>query len=111
VRLSSLFSKEQRNLFAMHAPDGIELDDLSVLGPVLVLKLKYTPEGGCAPADRRALELSRWQPDHRAVDEVRALGGLPGRRRYPRVLMERGIPPDGKQETKTRTALEFPPAR
>src|SRR5919108_739272 len=49
ARLSRLFSKEQREFFATHAPDGIELDDLSVLGPVMVLKLKYTPEGAARP--------------------------------------------------------------
>jgi len=92
--------------FAMHAPDGIELDDLSVLGPVLVLKLKVHARGLRASADRRALELPTRQPDHRAVDEVRALGGLPGRRRDPRVP-DGAEHLDGKQETKTRTALEF----
>ncbi len=43
--LSKLFSKEQRAFYAEHAPKGIELDDLSVLGPVHVLKLKHAPEG------------------------------------------------------------------
>src|SRR4051794_37541915 len=40
-----LFSKEQRRFFAAHAPDGVELDDLVLLGPILVLKLKGTPTG------------------------------------------------------------------
>ncbi len=40
-----LFSKEQRELFSAHAPDGLELDDLSILGPIAVLKLKFAPEG------------------------------------------------------------------
>ena len=39
-----LFSKEQRRFFAEHAPDGVGLDDLSVLGPIFVLKLRFTPE-------------------------------------------------------------------
>src|SRR5207302_5553213 len=42
--LRKLFSKEQRAFFAEHAPDGIEIDDLKVLGPIFVLKLKYSPE-------------------------------------------------------------------
>ena len=29
-----LFSKEQRSLYAAHAPEGLELDDLSILGPI-----------------------------------------------------------------------------
>src|SRR3954468_19715204 len=39
-----LFSKEQRELFAAHAPDGLALDDLTVLGPIFVLKLRFSPE-------------------------------------------------------------------
>src|SRR3954447_17252689 len=39
-----LFSKRQRAFFADHAPEGIELDDLTPLGPVNVLKLKFKPE-------------------------------------------------------------------
>jgi hypothetical protein len=107
ARISRLFSKEQREFFAMHAPDGIGLDDLSVLGPVLVLKLKYTPEGAARPLTvelwnyphgSRILELStKAAPAEafQAAAEGRAL------------LTERGISLDGKQETKTRTALEF----
>ena len=38
--LRKLYSSGQRELFAEYAPDGIELDDLSILGPVVVLKLK-----------------------------------------------------------------------
>ncbi len=41
--LRKLFSKEQRGFFAANAPEGIELDELSVLGPIFVLKLKWSP--------------------------------------------------------------------
>ena len=41
--LRKLFSKEQREFFAANAPEGIELDDLSVMGPIFVLKLKWSP--------------------------------------------------------------------
>lgn len=44
--LRKLFSKEQRQLFAAHAPQGIGLDDLTTLGPIFVLKLRFTPPGG-----------------------------------------------------------------
>ena len=44
-RISTLFSKEQRALYAEHAPSGIQLDDLSILGPIFVLKDKFTLEG------------------------------------------------------------------
>jgi hypothetical protein len=107
ARISRLFSKEQREFFATHAPDGIELDDLSVLGPVMVLKLKYTPEGAVRPLTvelwtypdgGRILELStKAAPSEafQAVAETRAF------------LIDRGVPLDGEQQTKTRTALEF----
>jgi hypothetical protein len=43
-RISKLFSGGQRDFFATHAPAGLELDDLSILGPLNVLKLKFVPE-------------------------------------------------------------------
>src|SRR5690349_10524276 len=43
--LSSLLSKVQRSFLADHAGEDIALDDLRVLGPILVLKLKFEPEG------------------------------------------------------------------
>ena len=41
-----LFSKEQRAFYEEHAPAGIALDDLAVLGPIFVLKLKSTGQRG-----------------------------------------------------------------
>ena len=40
-----LFSKEQRALYAAHAPDGLELETSRFSGPIFVLKLKLVPEG------------------------------------------------------------------
>ena len=34
--LRKLYTKEQRALYRAHAPEGIELDDLAVLGPIFV---------------------------------------------------------------------------
>ena len=42
--LRKLFSKEQRALYAAHAPEGIGLDDLTLLGPIFVLKLRLDPK-------------------------------------------------------------------
>ena len=42
--IRKLFSKEQRAFYAAHAPEGLELDDLSVLGPIFVLKVTTYPE-------------------------------------------------------------------
>ena len=43
--IRTLFSKPQRAFFAEHAPDGIALDDLAVLGPITTMKLKFQPTG------------------------------------------------------------------
>jgi hypothetical protein len=104
--LRRLFSKEQRAFYREHAPDGIALDDLSVLGPIFVLKLKGTPPGADRKfavelwmyPDGRILELStRCLPDEavRVAAESRMF------------LLERGIDLLGDQQTKTRTALEY----
>jgi hypothetical protein len=102
-----LFSKEQRAFFAAHAPEGIELDDLSVLGPIFVLKVKYSPkdfdhrmvaELWMYPDDSRILELSTKCAPTEAFQvsaEARAY------------LTEQGVALSGEQHTKTRTALEF----
>jgi hypothetical protein len=105
--IRKLFSKEQRAFYAEHAPAGIELDDLTVLGPIFVLKLKWTPEGFARrlvaemwlyPDGRRILELStKCAPKeafHAAVETRAYLG-------------KRGVSLAGEQQTKTRTALEF----
>jgi hypothetical protein len=105
--IRKLFSKQQRAFFAQHAPDGMELDDLSILGPINVLKLKFSPEGlsrrlavelWSYPNGSRILELSTKCSPGEAFDaaaEARAY------------LSERGVNLDGKQETKTRTALAY----
>jgi hypothetical protein len=105
--LRKLFSKEQRAFYAEHAPEGIDLDDLSLLGPIFVCKIKGTP-GGLArkmvvelwlyPDGTRILELStKCAPSEafQVAAETRAF------------LSERGIEVGGNQTTKTRKALEF----
>jgi hypothetical protein len=104
--LRKLFSKEQRAFFAEYA-DGIELDNLSVLGPILVLKLKFTPEElqrrlvaelWLYPDNSRILELStKCAPAESflAATETRVF------------LTKQGVDLSGEQETKTRKALEF----
>ena len=39
-----LFTKEQRAFYDRHAPEGIAIEDLELLGPIFVLKLKFNPE-------------------------------------------------------------------
>jgi hypothetical protein len=109
--LDALLSKPQRAFLAEHAPAGVELDELSVLGPILVLKLKFEPESferrlvaelWMYPDGSRVLELStKCAPTEafQAAAEARAF------------LSRRGIDLDGEQETKTAKALEFFAAR
>jgi hypothetical protein len=105
--LRKLFSKEQRAFYAAHAPEGLSIDDLSVLGPILVLKLKIPPTGFS-----RKLVVEMWTyPDGSRVVEL-STKCLPGEglqtaveaRQY---LESLGIPVGGEQQTKTKTALEF----
>jgi len=105
--LRKLFSKQQRAFFSEHAPKGIELDDLAVLGPVNVLKIKYAPDDyrgklvaelWLYPDGSRILELSTKCPPAEAFDTAaRARAYLSGR----------GVNLSGEQQTKTKTALEF----
>ncbi|HSF62722.1 MAG TPA: hypothetical protein VLA69_13575 [Gaiellaceae bacterium] len=102
-----LFSKDQRAFFHDHAPAGIGLDDLSILGPIFVLKLKYTPKGlgrrlvaelWLYPDDTRILELSTKCTPEEAFDVAARARAFLG---------ERGVSLAGDQQTKTRAALEF----
>jgi hypothetical protein len=105
--LRKLFSKQQRAMFTELAPAGIELDDLSVLGPIFVLKLKRFPkdfshklvaEVWLYPDGKRILELStKCRPD-RIFDVAMEARSF---------LSSRGIDLSGEQQTKTKTALEF----
>jgi hypothetical protein len=105
--LRKLFSKEQRVLFDAHAPRGVALDDLTVLGPIFVLKLRFVPLG----LERR-LVAEMWNyPDGSRILELstrcsttEAFEVAAQTRAY---LVERGVDLTGEQETKTRKALEY----
>jgi hypothetical protein len=105
--IRKLFSKQQRAFYEAHAPDGLELDALSVLGPIFVLKLNLRVEGfgrklvaemWLYPDGSRILELSTKCPPaemQRVAVDARLL------------LHDRGVDATGEQQTKTRTALEY----
>ena len=102
-----LFSKEQRAFFAAHAPESLSLDDLTVLGPIYVLKLRYKPadlgrklvaEMWFYPDGSRVLELStrcRTTEAFEVAAETRAY------------LADPGVDVSGEQQMKTRKALEI----
>ena len=105
--IKSLFSKDQRAFYRQHAPAGLDLNDLVVLGPITLLKGKFTlddfdrpmvAEMWLYPDGSRILELSTktlpaeaWQ---KAAEARLALSA-------------RGVTLTGEQQTKTKTALEF----
>jgi hypothetical protein len=105
--IGSIFSKSQKAFFKTHAPDGLRMRDLSPLGPINLLKLKFSPETlgrkmvaelWLYPNGTRILELStKCAPGEafQVAAETRAF------------LTSRGIDLDGEQQTKTKTALEF----
>jgi hypothetical protein len=105
--IRKLFSKEQRAFYAAHAPEGLELDELTLLGPIFVLKLNFRPselgrklvaEMWLYPDGSRILELStKCAPSEmfQVATEVRAY------------LTQRGVDVSGEQQTKTATALGY----
>jgi hypothetical protein len=105
--LEELFAKPQRDFYAQYAPEGLKLSDLSVLGPLFVLKLKFRPaefdrkmvaELWLYPDGARVLELSTKCAPHEALDtamETRLFLG------------KKGVDLDAEQTTKTKTALTF----
>ena len=105
--LRKLFSKEQRAFFDRYAPRGFELDELSILGPVFVLKLKDAPIGfnrkvvgemWLYPDGTQIVELStKCAPDE--AFEVAA--------QTREFLAAHGVDLGSEQQTKTKTALEY----
>lgn len=105
--IKKIFSKEQRAFFAVHAPDGLSLDDLAILGPIFVLKLNFEPmelgrrmvaELWFYPDGSRILELST---KCTAVDAFQVAAEARS------FLAEKGVSMHGTQETKTKAALTF----
>jgi hypothetical protein len=102
-----LFSKEQRAFYATHAPDGLDLDDLVLLGPINVLKLKFVSPGfphklvaelWNYPDGSRLLELSTKCLPREAFAVAAESKAF---------LASKGVDLLAVQQTKTRSALEF----
>ena len=105
--LRKVFTKAQRAFFAAHAPEGVTFDDLRVLGPIFVLKLKTAP----ADLDRRLVAELWLYPDGSRILELstrcattEAFQVATEMRVF---LTGRGVDTNAEQQTKTRTALEF----
>jgi hypothetical protein len=105
--LDALFSKRQLALLAAHAPAGLRINDLGILGPIAVRRCKVVPDGlGRAlavelwtyPNSSRILELSTRCP----ADQARRVAAQTAA-----TLRALGVSFDGAQRTKTRATLDF----
>jgi hypothetical protein len=85
----------------------MELDDLVLLGPILVLKLKFKP-----PDYDQKLVAELWNyPDNSRILELSTKCGVGEAFQVSleskAFLRKRGVDLSGEQQTKTKTALEF----
>jgi len=107
VPLRKLFSKQQRAFFEEHAPPGIELDELALLGPIFVLKLSLVPREFA----RKAVAEMWFYPDGSRILELSTkcapseMFDVAARARA--FLTSREVDVSGKQQTKTRAALRY----
>jgi hypothetical protein len=113
LALSKVFTKDQRAFYSRHAPAGIDLDSLSVLGPIFVLKGRFEANTGLhEDAAPRLIVAEMWlYPDGERIFELstkcppaETIGAAAETRAY---LENRGIPVVGAQQTKTSAALAF----
>jgi hypothetical protein len=105
--IEKLFSKEQTRFIEEFHPTPVDFSKLMVLGPIRVLRWKtrhknfphdLTSEEWRLPDGTDLLEVSIKVP----TDDAQKAGPL-----FTSHLKEIGLDPEGAQETKTRTALEF----
>ena len=106
-RIKGLFSKKQKAFFRAYAPEGTKMNELVVMGPIFVLKLKTTPKGfdhrliaemWRYPDDSRILELSTKSMPEEALELAAE---------WLAELRKLGIGISGDQPTKTATALKY----
>ena len=105
--IKKLFSKEQRAFFAAHAPEGLALDDLSILGPIFVLKLNFRPKD----FERRMVAELWFYPDGSRILELStkcaATDAFQIAAEARSFLTGKGVNLNGRQETKTKAALTY----
>jgi len=107
ARIRSIFSKEQRAFYGAHAPEGLKLKDLAVLGPIFVLKQNFEP----AELGRRLTAELWFYPDGSRILELStkctAADAFQISTEARLFLTEKGVSLNGRQETKTKAALTF----
>ena len=102
-----LFSKSQRAFFSEHAPEGLELDDLEILGPIPTFRVKFKSDGY-----KRPMVGELWlYPDGSQVIELSTKTTPPEAfqtgMEWRAFLESKDIDISGEQQTKTKTALQF----
>jgi hypothetical protein len=106
MKIRDLFTKEQRAFYKANAPDGLKLKELSVLGPINLMKLEFEPDGlkrkfvvevWMYPDGSRILELSTkatTEDAFRVAAQTRAY------------LKKKGLTLTAEQQPKTNRALK-----
>jgi hypothetical protein len=111
--LRKLFSKEQRAFYDAHAPAGLTMDKLVLLGPTFLLKARHQPK---AKDFDRPIVVEMWlYPDGMHVMEI-STKSLPKEAfqvaaDFKAYLASKGIELSADQSAKTKTSLEFFSAR
>ena len=104
----SLLSKQQRAFYTSIAPAGTGLGDLRTMGPILVLKLKFsglgTSTAGSWPSSGPTPTAPASSSCRRRRSSTDAFEVAARTRAY---LEQQGIDLSAEQQTKTKTALEF----
>ncbi len=78
AKVGDLLSKTQKEFYRQHAPEGLRLSDLSILGPINIFKLKFEPRGPGTRDGRRALALPERDTGLGAIHQVPAGRHLSG---------------------------------
>ena len=105
--IAKLFSKEQERFLSEFSQGPVDFGTLRVLGPIRVLRWKLTQKG--FPHE---LTLEEWRlPDGEEIVEVSIKTSpqeaLQARKDFESHLRKLKLDPEGAQETKTRTALNY----
>jgi hypothetical protein len=106
MKIRDLFTKEQRAFYKANAPDGLKLRELSILGPINLMKLEFEPDGQkreyvaelwMYPDGSRILELST------KASSANAFAVAAEMRAY---LKGKGLDLTAEQQPKTNRALK-----
>ena len=107
IPLASIFSTQQREFFAAHAPAGFTVDQLVPLGPTFTLRVKHQPKKFDRPV---VVELWLY-PDGSQILEI-STKGVPQEAfqlaiQFRAFLAKGGIEAGNEAATKTNSALKY----